>query len=262
VQSHHADGGACMSVQRVALTFESNFARIPNAWVRDIRLSRRARGFLAELMSHEIGWTITFDSLLRGGTEGRDAIKAAMRELEQLGYLRRIQNKDADGKFGNLKYIITEPEVLITGDWKTVDGLAASGKPATKKTRTSLEDQDIEDQEPKQAPDKPVAADPKPEDEIAKYAYDQTSGALKYIAIRGIAKWALETKGTSPDQVKVSIDVLYQLGKPVTKTTLGQYLDGYIRGGQAKPSTKDRMVSTLELARRMEQNQLSLGENK
>lgn len=128
-----------MSVERVALSFESNFTRIPNAWARDKRLSRRARGLLAELMSHDVGWTITFSSLANNGTEGRDAIKATLRELEKFGYLARQQNKDADGRFGNIKYLVTEPEVRITADWKTVNGEPASGKPATKKTNLSEE---------------------------------------------------------------------------------------------------------------------------
>ena len=81
-------------ILRVGLHFESNFTRIPNRWIRDQRLTYRARGILADLMSHVHGDSITIEELVastakRGPNgkahEGRDAVRAAVAELETFG---------------------------------------------------------------------------------------------------------------------------------------------------------------------------------
>lgn len=97
-----------MSIRRSAVAVD-HFTIVPNDWLRDRRLSRRARGLLAELMSHQVGWEITIESLVEAGPEGRHAIRMALAELEAAGYLQRVQGRAETGHWGGTDYIITDP---------------------------------------------------------------------------------------------------------------------------------------------------------
>lgn len=86
-----------------------NFTMIPNAWIRDRRLSRRARGLLIELMSHRPGWKTSVATLAKTGPEGEAAIKSAIKELETVGYLERHADTDQRGRRTGTRYVITAP---------------------------------------------------------------------------------------------------------------------------------------------------------
>ena len=97
-----------MKIRRGFIPSIDQFTIIPNHWARDPNLSRRAIGLLVELLSHSEGWDVTVNSLWRNGTEGKNAIVATLKELEQAGYLRREQTREGD-RFGAMEYIITDP---------------------------------------------------------------------------------------------------------------------------------------------------------
>lgn len=270
-----------MAIKRPRLAFEANFTRIPNEWLRDRRLSRRARGLLAELMTHQVGWEISTDSLIEGGTEGRDALLKTLSELEAYGYLTRQQVREG-GKFKGTDYVITDPAGAPVSNVSprpenpvTVDPVSpCPEKPDTAKPYTanphlrrtsSLEDHPLEDHSVNadaftggEAP----AAEPlpmtvakadspaTPEEWVAKRAYDHTSGALNFMAIKGIAKWAIHTKGCHPRAVDDAVGTLYRRGRAVTKTTVAQFLDGIITpaGRTNQPNAKDEKIrATLGL---------------
>lgn len=139
-----------MGVRRTALEFEGQYVQIPNAWLRDKRLSRRARGLLAEIMSHRVGWHVTTRTLASAGPEGRDAVRTALGELVAFGYLRRAQGRADGGTFGEIEYELSEPTVAgFSGHGEetpgqtvagfTVAGSTVDGESATKKT-ISIED--------------------------------------------------------------------------------------------------------------------------
>jgi hypothetical protein len=88
---------------------ERDFVKVRNSWVRDDRLSRRARGLLAELLSHVDGWSTSVEDLVRKGPEGRDAIHTALRELREAGYLRVQQGRGDRARLGAVEYVIESP---------------------------------------------------------------------------------------------------------------------------------------------------------
>jgi hypothetical protein len=65
---------------------KSHFTTIPNTTVRDKTLSFRARGILALLLSNTEDWVVHKSWIVEQGTEGKEAIAAALRELESRGY--------------------------------------------------------------------------------------------------------------------------------------------------------------------------------
>ncbi len=112
-----------MGVRRSHLSFDEKYTQVPNEWVRDARLSRRARGLLVEIMSHRIGWHVTIRSLARAGKEGRDAIQTALNELLECGYIQRMQGRGEAGKFSEIEYELCEPPA----SGFSVHGSAVSG---------------------------------------------------------------------------------------------------------------------------------------
>lgn len=96
---------------------EKHFTQIPNAALRDERLSYTARGVLAEMLSRPDGWDTSADQMSDrarlngrdGRGEGRRAIRAAFAELEAAGYLRRERVQVDGGKFVTEMFLTDDP---------------------------------------------------------------------------------------------------------------------------------------------------------
>jgi hypothetical protein len=107
------------------------FAQIANAALRDERLSWKARGILAYLLSHREGWRTSVARLVRQAPDGRDSVRAGIAELTALGYLHRAdQTHDERGKFAERDYIVTDTPSL---DYPTT-GEPTTGNPHPKNT--------------------------------------------------------------------------------------------------------------------------------
>lgn len=94
-----------------------NYTTIANAALRDARLSRGARGLLAELLSHAVGWTTTIRGLAEAGPEGKALISKYVAELKQFGYLALAQDRAESGAFGSSIWDVTDepqPTVVTT----------------------------------------------------------------------------------------------------------------------------------------------------
>lgn len=72
--------------------------RLRRAAAQDRRLSFRARGILAEHKSRPRGWRSDAVSLSREAKEGEHAVRTALRELEEAGYLRRERVRNHRGQ--------------------------------------------------------------------------------------------------------------------------------------------------------------------
>lgn len=94
---------------------------VSNAALEDTRLSWRARGVLAYLLSRPEGWSTSGERLASqspGGTEGRDAMRAALKELESFGYLQRERVQGSRGRWATALVITDTP--AVGGDTTTV----------------------------------------------------------------------------------------------------------------------------------------------
>jgi len=99
-----------MSIRRKLLPFEkqANTTYVPNNWIRDKRISRRARLLAIELLSHKDGWEETLESLVHKGTEGISALRTARNELVAAGYLTVKHERGSDGRFES-HYDLSDP---------------------------------------------------------------------------------------------------------------------------------------------------------
>lgn len=92
-------------------SFDDHFTQIPNEWVRDSRLSLKSIGLLVQIMSHTPGWNMSIRSLAKVNGTGQGAIKSAVEELEQYGYLTRSENqqRNDDGSFADYVWTTSDP---------------------------------------------------------------------------------------------------------------------------------------------------------
>ena len=95
-----------MAVFRVERT--NNYTVMSNYHLRDKTISFKAKGLLSMMLSLPEDWDYTLAGLARISLEGKDAIRAAVVELEKAGYVQRHQTTDKAGKFGSNEYIIRE----------------------------------------------------------------------------------------------------------------------------------------------------------
>lgn len=98
-----------MAVFRVERT--RDYTVMSNCHLRDKRLSLKAKGLLSQMLSLPEDWDYTLTGLSSINRESKDAIRSAVNELEQAGYIRRHQTTDARGKFSGNEYIIYERPV-------------------------------------------------------------------------------------------------------------------------------------------------------
>lgn len=126
---------------RHRMRFESNFTQIPNAWLRDERVSYRARGIRDLLLSHEHGWTITLKNLAAASPrEGIDAVRSAVEELEEFGYLKRHVVQGRGGKFEGHDWELCDPfDLGTTTLFTALDNPTRSRTALDKTTRTALD---------------------------------------------------------------------------------------------------------------------------
>lgn len=105
--------------------------QIPRRALRDARLSYRARGVLARLLTNADDYSMTAEDLARGGREGRGAVLSALRELREAGYVRTTKTQDPGGRWITLTWVFEAPEDAPTagGSSQTGVGFPDSGFP-------------------------------------------------------------------------------------------------------------------------------------
>lgn len=209
----------------------NHFTQIRNDVLRDDRLSYRARGILAVLLSHPDDWSTSSEALARQGTEGRDAIRTALGELEDAGYLRRERRQDRQGRWatqavvydqpvtdGQAALFDTNPQVTPTTENQASVSQASENQASVSqaiRTNTDYE----------QSPSGSAAKADAPVDAITKAVWDHTQGMINYMGVRQVAAKALrmEPKPTVDQVVRVMAD-LHDAGKPIVAQTVGPAL--------------------------------------
>ena len=95
-----------MAVMRVEKN--SNYTVMANYHLRDKRLSLKAKGLLSVMISLPAEWDYTLAGLPYISKEGVSAIRAAIQELEENGYVTRARLRNEAGQLGDAEYTIYE----------------------------------------------------------------------------------------------------------------------------------------------------------
>jgi len=87
---------------------DKGYTVMSNHHLKDKSLTLKAKGLLSQMLSLPENWDYTLRGLAFINREKLDAIRTAVLELEQQGYIVREQARDASGKLAAIEYTIYE----------------------------------------------------------------------------------------------------------------------------------------------------------
>ncbi|WP_017728534.1 DnaD domain protein [Halalkalibacterium ligniniphilum] len=85
-----------MGIYRVSK--DNNFVVMNKTALQDERLSWKAKGLLAYMLSMPDNWRFYREELATHAKDGVDSVKSALKELGERGYLKRVRKNDENGK--------------------------------------------------------------------------------------------------------------------------------------------------------------------
>ena len=95
-----------MAVFRIEKT--RDYTVMSNHHLRNAGLSLKSKGLLSMMLSLPEDWDFTLKGLSLINREQIDAIRAAVWELEQAGYIVRSRERDGQGRLRGADYLIYE----------------------------------------------------------------------------------------------------------------------------------------------------------
>jgi hypothetical protein len=100
------------TIYRVIKNKDNPYVQINKTCLEDVRLSWKAKGLLAYMLSQPDNWVFYREELVRHSRDGLDSLKAAVKELSSYGYIKIVSEKDQNGKFvGWATHVYEQPEV-------------------------------------------------------------------------------------------------------------------------------------------------------
>ena len=105
-----------------------NFTVVPNGYLRNNKLSLKARGLLTTLLSLPPTWVFSETGLTKILPDGMGSVRNGLKELETLGYIQRERIRNERGQLkGTVWHIYEEPyfpddknpsyEPEVSSDW-------------------------------------------------------------------------------------------------------------------------------------------------
>ncbi|USL16084.1 MULTISPECIES: DnaD domain protein [Bacillus cereus group] len=124
-----------------------NYTTINNTGLRDERLSWKAKGILAYILSLPDDWVFYMEEISTHAKDGIDSLRVGMKELKKYGYVRRFPVKNEKGKITNWETIIYEvPQVenpQVEVPFVENPTLLSTKKPSTNKQNTNIQSSSI-----------------------------------------------------------------------------------------------------------------------
>ncbi|MEN4752274.1 helix-turn-helix domain-containing protein [Pseudomonas sp. Ps21-P2] len=85
-----------------------SFTKIPNHIISDPQLSLKAKGLITALLSLPPNWQLSVEGLAKHHRTGISAIRSAIKELEESGYLKSKRKYGAGRKFSGYEWHLTD----------------------------------------------------------------------------------------------------------------------------------------------------------
>ncbi|MFA5669892.1 MAG: conserved phage C-terminal domain-containing protein [Candidatus Cloacimonas sp.] len=86
---------------------QSNYIQVSNSFLRDEKLSFKAKGLFCYMFSMAEGWNFTIRSIAKQQKDGEASVKSSLDELKELGYVTYTKHVDGSGTY----YLDDEPNV-------------------------------------------------------------------------------------------------------------------------------------------------------
>ena len=108
-----------------------SYTVMANHHLRDERLSLKSKGLLSLILSLPDDWRISIEGMTQFSSDGKDAIRSAIRELTDAGYITRAQTHSEAGTFSGYDYIVHETPAASPSS-----GFPTMGNPTTENPTT------------------------------------------------------------------------------------------------------------------------------
>lgn len=96
-------------INRIIKQTDYQFTMIPNQAVRDPDITSNAFRLLSYLLSHENGYELFYDQIMRQTDLGKYAIQKAIALLTEKGFLKVEQSRTPEGYWAGHNYILLDP---------------------------------------------------------------------------------------------------------------------------------------------------------
>ncbi|MGE8057324.1 helix-turn-helix domain-containing protein, partial [Bacillus mycoides] len=87
---------------------DKNYTTINNTGLRDERLTWKAKGILAYILSLPDDWVFYMEEVATHSKDKLDSLKSGIKELKEHGYVKRYPVKNEKGKIARWEMIIYE----------------------------------------------------------------------------------------------------------------------------------------------------------
>lgn len=104
------------------------YVMLNKQFLQDVKLSWKAKGILAYLLSLPDDWQIYETELENHSIDGLSSLKSGLKELMENGYVNRVQNRNEKGQFVSYEYQVHE---VSTEMRKSDSGQSYNGKSHT-----------------------------------------------------------------------------------------------------------------------------------
>lgn len=204
-----------MSIRRGPIPADS-FTIIDNRWLRDSGLSWKAKGLLSYIASHAPGHQLTMEQIFAEGTDGPDAVRSGLKELEEHGYLTRTRVHDGRGRTVGTDFELSCP------------GNPYLGKPAPGPDQPEHDETPGRDHTGKSEVGKSGAkktTSPKEDQENTSTSFDAEASPNAGVIIKGFIDWL----GSADEPVKLTPSVIARLGREIKSCLKGGIDEGTVK---------------------------------
>ena len=94
-------------MKKILVKKSSNFTTINNEFIFNKDMSLKAKGLLCHLLALPESWDLYVEEVEKWHKDKKDSIYSGFKELMKLGYVERIQKREA-GKFKGFDYVVFE----------------------------------------------------------------------------------------------------------------------------------------------------------
>ena len=91
---------------RIQKKLNDKYTALDNTIVKDSRLHWKTRGVFTYLWSLPSDWEFYVSEIAEHAPDGEEALRTALKELEQFGYLERKNKTNKAGKISGLEWIL------------------------------------------------------------------------------------------------------------------------------------------------------------
>lgn len=117
--------------------YERDFCYMANEFLKDSRLSWKAKGIIAYVQMLPDDWVLNMRDLTNRATDGRDSLYSGIKELEKYGYCAKVMQRNPDGTIAGYAYEICDKSVFQPFTENLVTDVPQPENPCTVKPDTN-----------------------------------------------------------------------------------------------------------------------------